>query len=381
MREPRHDVAFFAPYIGPLLTGAGTTGGGETQVLLLARELASRGHRVAVATFGDATLPAAHGGIDVLRLPPPQRGAPLSRLAWRARLPWELWRALDAKVLVQRAAGSATGLVGLVARLRGRRFVYASASDMDFDFGRMAANARELRLFGLGLRLADGLVVQSEAQHMLARERLQRDAEVVPSLAEPASGPREQPEALLWMGRFAPYKRPLAFLDLAARVPRARFRIVGGPSPIDPELAAEVRRRAAALDNVELLAAVPRDEVLSLVRRAVAIVSTSEFEGMPNVFLEGWAHGVPALALSHDPGGVLDAGSVGWVAAGDLERMARLAGEAWDRRGDAIAIAEACRAHVAARHSPAAVAARWERVLFPSAGAQAGDDAPPPGRW
>ncbi len=216
---------------------------------------------------------------------------------------------------------------------------------------------------------------------MLARERLQRDAEVVPSLAEPASGPREQPEALLWMGRFAPYKRPLAFLDLAARV-----RVRGSGSSAGPRRSTRswpprcggARRRSTTSSCSRRR---PATRSLSLVRRAVAIVSTSEFEGMPNVFLEGWAHGVPALALSHDPGGVLDAGSVGWVAAGDLERMARLAGEAWDRRGDAIAIAEACRAHVAARHSPAAVAARWERVLFPSAGAQAGDDAPPPGRW
>ena len=280
-------------------------------------------------------------------------------------------------MLVQRAAGSATGLVGIVARSRRRRFVYASASDMDFDFAALAANARELRLFGLGVRLADAVVVQSEPQQRLAATALGRAAAVVPSVAEPPSGPRETPDALLWAGRFAPYKRPLAFLELAERVPRARFRMVGGPSPIDPALAEEVRRRAAALENVELLDALPRREVLALIRRAVAIVSTSEFEGMPNVFLEGWAHGVPALALSHDPNGVLAAGSIGWVAGDDMERMAQLAGEAWDRRSDAAAIEAACRAHIAARHAPAAVAAAWERVLFPSAAREQGADQAP----
>jgi glycosyltransferase involved in cell wall biosynthesis len=252
---------------------------------------------------------------------------------------------------------------------------------MDFDFARLAANARELRLFRLGVRLADAVVVQSEPQRRLAATALGRAAEVVPSVAEPPSGPREAPDALLWLGRFAPYKRPLAFLELAERVPRARFRIVGGPSPIDPALAGEVRRRADALENVELLDALPRQEVLALIRRAVAVVSTSEFEGMPNVFLEGWAHGVPALALSHDPNGVLASGSIGWVAGDDIERMARLAGEAWDRRADAAELEAVCRAHVAARHAPAAVAAAWERALFPSAARpQARDEAALPAR-
>ena len=45
--------------------------------------------------------------------------------------------------------------------------------------------------------------------------------------------------------------------------------------------------------------------------RAVAAVNTSEFEGMPNVLLEAWSRGVPALVLHYDPGGVVRAHRLG----------------------------------------------------------------------
>jgi glycosyltransferase involved in cell wall biosynthesis len=40
---------------------------------------------------------------------------------------------------------------------------------------------------------------------------------------------------------------------------------------------------------------------------AVALVSTSSHEGMPNTFVEAWGHGVPVLTLSFDSDGVVDA--------------------------------------------------------------------------
>jgi hypothetical protein len=48
-RNPRYDVAFYAPAMGPLLTDVGDSaaGGAETQVDLLARALARHGARVA----------------------------------------------------------------------------------------------------------------------------------------------------------------------------------------------------------------------------------------------------------------------------------------------------------------------------------------------
>jgi glycosyltransferase involved in cell wall biosynthesis len=102
---------------------------------------------------------------------------------------------------------------------------------------------------------------------------------------------------------------------------------------------------------------------MALVNRSVAIVSTSDFEGMPNTFLEGWARGVPAVAFAHDPDGVIERHRLGCFAGGSLERLVTLASSLWEERRDQAELAERCREYVLDYHSPEAVSARWVELL------------------
>ncbi len=347
----RREVAFFTPYAAPLLAGTGATGGAETQLVLLARALHARGRRVALIVFdAPGGVPERVDGVEVVTLPQPPPGA------GRMRLVAGLLRAADAGVLVQRAAGSYTGVVGLVARLRRRRFVYSSASDLEFDPAFFDRDRTARRLFPVGIRCAHAIVVQSDEQAALCRDAWGRGCAVIRSIAEPAAQRGARPEAFVWAGRMAGYKRPEAFIELAGRVPQARFWMVG-------EASDEARQLAAATPNLELLDALPRAQLLALLDRAVAVVSTSVKEGMPNVFLEGWARGVPALALSHDPDAIIERHGLGSVAGGSLDRLAQLAAAAWQAREQQAAIAASCRAYVAREHAADAVAARWEHAL------------------
>jgi len=346
----RPEVVFFAPYAGPLLAGAGATGGAETQLVLLARALRARGRRVALTVFHVPNLPATVDGVEIVALPRPPAGH------GRVHLVAGLLRHVDADVFVQRAAGTYTGVIGLAARARRRRFVYSSASELDFDAAYLAAEWAGGRLFATGIRCAHEIVVQTDTQAELCRDVWRREGTVIRSIAEPAQQRTAAPEAFVWVGRMAPYKRPEAFVALAERVPRARFWMVG-------EAPAEIRARAAACANLELLAPRPRPQLTALFARAVAVVSTSVKEGMSNVFLEGWARGVPALALSHDPDGIIERHGLGSVAGGSVDTLAALAAAAWDGRHDQTALAARCRAYIAREHDADEVAARWERVL------------------
>jgi glycosyltransferase involved in cell wall biosynthesis len=352
MRPPR-EVAFFTPYAGPLVAGAGTTGGAETQLFLLARALRRRGRSVALAVLDVPDgLPAEVEGVEVVGLP-----------TGRPRLLAAMVRDLDADVLVQRAAGTFTGIVGTLARVRRRRFVYSTASDLEFHSQVLAKDRGARVLFPLGIRCADAIVVQTDAQAELCRRQWRRPCAVIRSLCEPHPLRTSPPEALLWIGRMAPYKRPEVFAELAARLPAARFWMVGGPSDLEPELYARVYERARRLPNLELLPVRPRDELGELIERATAIVSTSVAEGMPNVLLEGWSRGVPALTLSHDPDAVIRRHGLGWCADGSVDRLVELAGAAWEARDDQAEVATRCRDYVGSVHAPDRIAADWERAL------------------
>jgi glycosyltransferase involved in cell wall biosynthesis len=362
-----YDVAFYLPSLGPLLSpdeGLAWPGGAETQIWLLARGLAQRGRAVCVVvTDTPGGLPAIVDGVDVVVRAPWQGGA---GTRGRIRELVELWRTLAplrAKVVVQRTAGLSTGLVGAITRLRRRRFVYSSANVVDFDFETLASSPTELRLFHLGARLANAIVVQTEEQAACCMQKLGRRATVIGSIAEPASPRAGPPEAFLWVGRLVAYKRPEAFLDLARALPEARFRIVGLPSQDDPGLGRVLELRARELANVELLGPRSRPELLALYDTAAAVVNTADFEGMPNVFLEGWARGVPALALTHDPDRVISAHRLGGFAHGSQARLVALARELWAAREDQAVLAGRCREYVRHEHGIDAALRKWIALL------------------
>jgi glycosyltransferase involved in cell wall biosynthesis len=122
-------------------------------------------------------------------------------------------------------------------------------------------------------------------------------------------------------------------------------------------LADRVRVEAQRVPNLELLPARPRNELLGLYERAVAVVTTSYFEGFPNALLEAWARGAPALSLRIDPDGVIARHRLGRVAHGSPADLAAYAREAWEAR--AAVDPEHTRTYVAAVHDPAAVGAQW----------------------
>lgn len=368
-RRDHYDVLFYVPAIGPLLTGADAapTGGAETQIYLVARALADRGVSVCLLVFDlpGVPLPREVGGVAVRVRRPYQAHRRFGRLRETVALAGAIFGS-GAAVIVTRSAGPHVGLAAVAARLSGRRFVFSSSNAADFDPERVLLGRVNDSLFRLGIRLADRVVVQTMEQVHMCEELFHREPVLIRSIAEPAKQRAREPEAFLWIARLVWYKRPFDYIELARSMPDAKFRMVGVRVELardQDEFIREVERAALEVPNLELLAPRPRQELLKVVDTAVAIVNTADFEGMPNTFLEGWARGIPALALRYDPDGVIESHGVGWYAHGSKERFAELARTAWERRDDQAAIAERCRAYVRDEHSTNAVAARWQHAL------------------
>jgi glycosyltransferase involved in cell wall biosynthesis len=175
----------------------------------------------------------------------------------------------------------------------------------------------------------------------------------------------EEREAFLWIGRAEANKQPLAYLELARVLPEAHFWMI--PFPTDTaeseELSAEITRTANSLANVVLLPPRPRPQLLELMQRAVAVVSTSGFEGMPNIFLEAWANGTPALALNHDPDGIITRHQLGGYAHGQLDQLIELADHHWHNRHTLNQRATHYQTYVQTHHSPTTIGAAWAHTL------------------
>lgn len=380
MNRP-HDLMIYLPAISMSIDPRSSTpgGGAENQMLMLARGLAERGVKVCVAAFDESgTLPDSIDGVDVAR-----RVLYQARLGARGQLreAAEIYRcidAADANVVLARSAVPAVALVAWSARLQRRRFLYSSANIFDFDIARVESNPRNRRLVRHGIRLAEQIVVQTEEQQALCEQSFRRAPTLIRSIVQAAPLRDAEPEAFVWAGRICSYKRPLAFVELARAVPDARFRMVCVPEGVEEsrKLLEEVRRAADRVPNLELLAPLTRPALAALIGRAVATVNTADLEGVSNVLLEGWAQGVPGIALSYDPDGLIERQGLGGFAAGSPARLAMIVRALWERRHHQNDLAERCQRYVREHHAPDSVYAQWLDALALGQSVEGGQPIP-----
>ncbi|MDX6581821.1 MAG: hypothetical protein QOI10_1005 [Solirubrobacterales bacterium] len=365
-------MTFYAPSAtGLFFPGAGPLpGGAETQQLILARELARRGYRVAMVVLGEpGSLPTEQDGVRIVTQSVTRSRVPVIRSLLALGKTIRCLLAARAHTYVRRGLSAATGLLAATAKLSRARFVFSSASALDFLPEKWEPDPRRVKVYEFGVRLADEIVVQTAAQADLCQMRFNRQARVIRSIAEQSEARQGVPDAFLWIGRVEQNKRPDAYLALARALPMAHFRMIALPSPTDTTgLADRLQRDAESIPNLELLHPRPRAELQELYGSAAAIVSTSEYEGMPNVFLEAWARGVPALSLTYDPDGLVAEEGLGACATGSFERFVELADEIWGSRANGAAVADRCRDYVAREHGVEANVDRWIDVLGIRAG-------------
>jgi glycosyltransferase involved in cell wall biosynthesis len=114
-------------------------------------------------------------------------------------------------------------------------------------------------------------------------------------------------------------KRAELLLTLADRLPGMTFHMVGGALALAPEYFAEMKRKAAALPNVQFHGVVPYHEIGKFFERARVLVNTSETEGFPNTFLQAWSHGAPVVTFL-DPNELIAREGLGRTVA-DIDEM------------------------------------------------------------
>jgi hypothetical protein len=369
-REHGADVAIYLPRAAALyLEGGGLVAGAERQSGYLARGLAAAGLRVRhIIDPVPGRQVRADGPVEpvVLDLEPEDRR--LSRYRGIAAT----LKATDARLYIQICASHETGVVGTWARLHRRRFVFKSSHDSDFmtDAAVLRTTGAGLQMrrvmlqYRIGIHMAERVVVQTERQRELAQQRFGiEDAVVIPNavVLPPLARPRPR-EAFLWIGGIIGVKDPLSYVELARRVPEARFWMVPSERRTTPrDLADRLRTEAAGVANLELIPAMSSDEILDLYERAVGVVSTSHLEGFPNVFLEGWSRGTPALSLRVDPDRVIETHGLGAVCNGSPAELASAARRLWAER--ATIDRQPYRDYVARNHDPNVVGGRWAGLV------------------
>lgn len=227
-------ICFVAPSAWPVLAGdrsVQTAGGAEVQMTFLAKGLAARGYPVSMVCldFGQPDGVTVDG-VSVRRASVARGGVPGFQLLFRTLSLWQAMARADAHIYYQRCAGSHTGYVAAFCRWRGRRFIFAAASNSDFSSALPLLPLRDQLLYRWGLRHAHAVVAQNPSQIENCRALFGIEPVLLPSahLLPPAARQGRAEGYVLWVSSFQPLKQPGQFLELARRLPQFTFRMVGG---------------------------------------------------------------------------------------------------------------------------------------------------------
>jgi len=301
-----------------------SAGGAEAQLAYLAAVFAKMGHRVDFI-YGNGETEALTrdiAGVRCVRAFPSWKRPGSLREFWHA-----LWES-KADLIYSRLPHDFLWLEGLFAKRSGHTtFMYALANDMQCNPWLPFASARHYfyfhnALYALGMRIADIVAVQHEAQAQKVKPFIKGRLVLIPNLARSLkTEPRRYEETtsdVIWVSHIHPRKQLSILLDIAERLPKLKFIVVGGFGP-EPNRN-QLEHRMHRLKNLEYKGSCQFEVVIQLLMSSKVLVNTSSWEGFPNSMLDAWSVGVPVVSLQIDPGGVIRHEGLGLVS-GNLSQI------------------------------------------------------------
>lgn len=317
-----------------------STGGTTTQVRLLARELAARGHDVRVVTRRrERSWPRSEvlESLRVDRVGPPGRGSAADKAAALALAPWLAARRRRVGIL-QTVMWTDAVPAAAAARLLSRTIVGWGARGDAADAlrgGGSPLRRTQARLRRRLLKRCEHVVLTPAMRDELVelglerctilpvpldRERFRPPTEAERAAARSRLKLSDDEFVLAYVGHLRALKRIDLLIDavagLAAGGIAARLIVVGASRRADDDVEADLRARVGALrleERVTFTGAVA--DPWAVLWAADAFALPSEREGLPNSLLEAMACGLPCVAPASAVGDELLVDGAGLVPA------------------------------------------------------------------
>jgi len=169
-----------------------------------------------------------------------------------------------------------------------------------------------------GLQRSDIIFLQHFGQRDYLPLRWKRRAYLLPGIVSPPRAVRphsERNRTVAWVAVIRPIKRPDLLIEVARRLPSIHFAVCGAPTLYlwDAKDIENILGQLRSLPNVEYRGHVAPEESLKIIGDASLLLSTSDGEGFPSVFLEAWAAGTPVVSIKIDPDHRIRDGELGEV--------------------------------------------------------------------
>ena len=315
-----------------------TPGGGELQVCLLAKALALKGHDVVVIDPSAEDSFVTNEGVKIINMPRWNKGIKGIRL-FSYRIP-TLWKTLvqqNADYYYVRMRVYLHLISYLAAKKIKGKFIVGLAHDLDvlsfgtkfkYEYGPKFNLLKFLTVvipndlvFKYVLKRSDYITLQHSGQELKSNS-IRGKASVFPNIFDNKNLPVVQNPSrdyFIHVGTLTILKGAGHLFELIKSLDKKNtIVIVGKPKDKKSE---RIYEQLGKMENVILKGSLEHRETIRLIANATALISTSNSEGFPNIFLEAWATGVPVISLKVNPGDVINKYGLGICCDGDLGKM------------------------------------------------------------
>ncbi len=255
-----------------------------------------------------------------------------------------------------------------LAKLLGVRTIFSVMHDRDVC-PRMALYRRPRLwpLYASGLIGVDRIFVQHQGQQNQLPRKLRAKSTYLPGIVgqgitgKPHS---ERQRYVAWVGVLRPLKRVDLLIEIARKVPHVDFVVCGGPTAFmsPPGYGEHLVKELSAIANIRHLGHVDPKKTLNVIAEASILLSTSDEEGYPSVFLEAWSAGTPVVSLTVDPDEIIKRKRLG-IVAGSVDRAVKELIKLLNSPEARQEMADRARQHIMTAHSEDAAVHAFQRAV------------------
>lgn len=319
-------ICLISPASYTLLTdmdGNGLSGGAEIQLVTLGYAFQSKGYQVDFIVNESARPYYEEAkGVGIYKVAFKHMG--MSNLY----LPFDILRfmrtlkRINADYYLMKLPRHMLLPLGLFAAIFRKKVIFIGQVDGDAEKSKLKATDSRipLMMYRLGLPFTNAIVAQTDAQQKGFKKRFKGDVRVIKNILTFGNDKTvDKDSSVLWVGNSGKHKQPELFLELAAALPDHKFKMIMSPSSQRPD-DSFIREKLDELPNLEYLGPVPFSQMPQHYKKAALLVSTSNSEGFPNVFLQAWQCQTPVVSLNIDPDNVIQRYCLGKLS-GTFDQM------------------------------------------------------------
>ncbi len=276
---------------------------------------------------------------------------------------WRDFNKINAEVYITSSASPEVGLLVLFGLIHKKKVIYRVAHKWDCSGEYVSKNGFFGKIFEWGLRHAYAVVVQTQEQAVLLKERYNLDGIIISNSYSVTKAFTNKNEEILWVSRCEKWKNPESFLMLAESLPQFKFIMICPKQRYQEEYHEKIKNQAYQLKNLCFIDFVPFDQIQEYFNVAKVFVGTSEYEGFPNTYLQACIGRTPIVSLKVDPDCFIHENNLGYIAQGDQALLSKFVSRLLQDKSDWTKKSVNAFDYVSKKHDIERNISQWEELL------------------